>query len=248
MSTKIVCFDRYAVGRGTKQLLILDSGSGPDSGSDKAELQGVSLQAGLTLLMAPNGFGKSTLLQTMAGVLPALSGALKFGVEQRQLNVERDLFYVSEYLSFPRYLKASEWVDVFASRDPEFWHPDWLRMESLMSRYLGELSQGERRKVTWLAAHASGRPLLLMDEPLDGLDFYALEGARKFLRLWEEEGRAVLMIAHQVSEVIEEARQIWAIRDGSIIELKATAESRQNPAELRRRLGELYPWKLEGAI
>lgn len=231
MQTKILYFDQYTIGRGTRRLLSLDS-----NGSD-----GVSLSSGLTLLLAPNGYGKSTLLQTLAGVLPALSGTCTTGESKRPLQVERDLFYVSEYLSFPRYLKASEWVDVFSSRDPEIWHPEWLRMNDLMERYLGELSQGERRKVTWLAAHASGRPLLLMDEPLDGLDFYALEGARKFLRAWKEEGRAVLMIAHQVAEVLDEAQEVWGIENGRITTLQLSAEEKLSPKILRQRLSKLYP-------
>jgi len=210
---KIISFLDYKVGRKASQTLLeLDSAK-----------DGLRINAGLNLIVAPNGKGKTTFLQTLADVLPALGGEPM--ADGKSLPAGRDVLYVSEYLSFPKFIYPMEWVDFMsgsrmspAEREREL--APWIEgfaLEPKMGSFLGRMSQGERRKVTWLGAHASKKPMLLLDEPLDGLDLLAIKTARAMVSRWKEEGRVILVVAHQVGELIDLADEVWLIRDRKLL-------------------------------
>lgn len=182
-----------------------------------SERDGVRLRPGLQLIVAPNGFGKTTFLQTVAGVLPAISGELR--LDDQKLDPESEVLYVSEYLSFPKFIYPSEWIEFVAplgkTKDLQEWVTGFS-LDQKMKSFLGRMSQGERRKVTWLAAHASSKPVILMDEPLDGLDLLAIPCARKMIAQWKNEGRIVFIVAHQVGELLDLADEVFLIRDRSL--------------------------------
>jgi ABC-2 type transport system ATP-binding protein len=189
---------------------------GRKKGEALLKIPHLELGAGLHLLVAPNGFGKSTLFQTLGGVLPRLEGDVYLG--NRTLDPQTDVLYLSEYLTFPKYIYPSEWIS-FLSRGEECAEEEWtqFRLNDLKSRYLGRMSQGERRKVNWLACSASRAPVLLMDEPLDGLDLYAIETARKMINVWKTNGRLIWMVAHQVSDVLDLADSVWLIENKNLV-------------------------------
>jgi ABC-type multidrug transport system ATPase subunit len=105
------------------------------------------------------------------------------------------------------------------------------------------MSQGERRKVTWLGAQASPKPVLLLDEPLDGLDLLAIDCARALLDEWRRQGRIVCIVAHQVGEVLDLADRVLLVRDRKFVDWTA-GESRPprelRPEEFRRRVLAFY--------
>lgn len=210
---KTLCFHEFKAGRGNQVLLDIDT-----------HRDGIALKPGLNLIVAPNGYGKSTLLQSIAGVLKPLGGRMSLAESnpnrETPFDPARDALMISEYLTFPKFILPDEWIEFAAGVQPatDALAPHWaaFRLESLREKYLGRMSQGERRKVTWLAAHASNRSVLLLDEPLDGLDLLAIEAARKMLREWENQGRIVCMIAHQISEVFELSKQTLIFSKGRL--------------------------------
>lgn len=214
---KTLSFHNVRIGRSPQSTLIaLDSQltpGAPDSGGP------IELRPGLNLIVAPNGYGKSTLLQTIAGVLNPLQGEIKLGTAP--LHPERDVLYVSEYLTFPKFIYPGEWIEYMADAQTGATAlAPWIEKLSLtsqMKRYLGRLSQGERRKVTWLGAEASAKPILLLDEPLDGLDILAIRAARELLTRWKSQGRIICMVAHQLAEVLDLADEAYLIREQKLL-------------------------------
>jgi ABC-2 type transport system ATP-binding protein len=223
---KTLSFDRFRAGRGGNALIDLDS-----------KRDGLSLSSGLHVLVAPNGAGKSTWLQTLSGILPPLEGRAL--LDGQTLRPAEDLLAISEYLSFPKYILPTEWIG-WQSRVEHL--PDlsgWitrLSMESKINRYLGTLSQGERRKVTWLAAHASDSPLLLMDEPLDGLDLLSLEAVREMLIEWKSRSRIIIVISHHVAEILDLADHVYFLSQKRLVRLS----SHTDPIALRREAVQFY--------
>ena len=205
---------------------------------------GIELKPGLQLIVAPNGYGKTTFLQSVAGLLPLVRGQLVLG--DKILRPDSSVLYVSEYLTFPKFIYPGEWIDFMSEGETRADLIDWTKRFSLiqqMSRYLGRLSQGERRKVTWLGAHASKRPVLLLDEPLDGLDLLAIRAAREMLAEWKREDRIVAIVAHQVGEVLDLADEVFLVRERKLVrwrDVMKTGHRDAPPEEFRQRVLEFY--------
>ncbi|MBQ9262792.1 MAG: ABC transporter ATP-binding protein [Clostridia bacterium] len=117
---------------------------------------------GVVALMAPSGYGKTTLLRILAGLLPADSGTIS-GIEGKKiaflfqedrllpwLTAEKNVEIVSDSAMAKRWLKAMEIEDV--------------------GQYPYEMSGGMRRRVALARALAFGGDILLLDEPFKGLD------------------------------------------------------------------------------
>jgi ABC-type multidrug transport system ATPase subunit len=235
---KTISFRNLEIGRPSQApLLLLDT-----------EHDGICLKPGLNLLVAPNGYGKTTFLQTLAGVVKPKRGAALW--QTGQLNAEQDLVYVSEYLTFPKFIYPSEWIEFASGRTwkgslEEELSPwiDEFGIRPLLGKFLGRMSQGERRKVTWLGAHAANRAIALLDEPLDGLDLFGIRAARNLLGLWRKQERVVCVVAHQVGELLDLADAIYLIRGGKLVPWQSAFNQ---PAaslgsdEFRKRIVEFY--------
>jgi ABC-type multidrug transport system ATPase subunit len=210
---KTLSFHNFKVGRSPSQVLI----------GLNTETDGLTLRSGLNLIVAPNGYGKTTLLQTLANVLNPLGGDIY--LDGKTLNSEKHVLYVSEYLTFPKFIYPTEWISYVAggSNDRLESLKAWVEGFSLqkkMGTFLGRMSQGERRKVTWLGAQASEKSVLLLDEPLDGLDLLAIRTAREMVETWKKEGRIVCIVAHQVGELLDLTDEIFLIQDSRLISMK----------------------------
>lgn len=240
---KTLSFRELKVGRSAHQVLLdLDT-----------EKDGLRLPSGLNLIVAPNGYGKTTFLQTIGGVLPAAGGKIR--LEDGFLQPERDVLYVSEYLTFPKFIYPSEWLEYMSHRA---WKSElegetipWIEafgLEKKMGSFLGRMSQGERRKITWLGANSSPKPILLLDEPLDGLDLLGIRAARRMLEDWRKQGRILLVVAHQVGELLDLADQVLLIRDQKLLPWEkafsgsksAASPSRLSAQEFRQALIDFY--------
>lgn len=234
---KTLSFRDVKVGRASDRVLIdVDSRRGAPE-----------LGPGLHLVVAPNGKGKTTLLQTIAGLLPRLSGDFWWG--DKTLNPEKDVLYVSEYLTFPKYVYPAEWISFVSRRPVDMKRGElaqWVEGLSLQHKvdsYMGRMSQGERRKVTWLAAHESERSVLLLDEPLDGLDLLAIRAARALIQEWRARGRVMIVVAHQVAEMLDLCDSVLLIRDQKLLDWKTVMKdvpAQVDPHAFRTRVLQFY--------
>ncbi len=210
---KTLSFHDYRAGHsGAKPLFRLDSPS-----------DGVTFGPGIHLLAAPNGTGKSTLFRTLAGLCDPLSGEAR--IDGSALVPSLRVHHVSEFLVFPKFLYGVEWVRAAAGdgavepggsrvNETDAW--DLLGISvAERGRFIGRLSQGARRKLTWVAADLCRKPILLLDEPLDGLDLRAMEGARALLARWKREERLVWLIAHQAAELLDLCDRVLLLRPGA---------------------------------
>ncbi len=238
---KTLSFHDYKVGRDRSQTLLE-----LDTSQDQ-----ISFQAGLNLIIAPNGYGKTTLLQSIAGVLPSQDGRVE--LDTKKLSAEDQVLYISEYLNFPKFIRPHEWIEFVAQKSiskddltsirSEI---DGFSLQHKMQSYLGRMSQGERRKVTWLAAHTSTKPLVLLDEPLDGLDLLSIDCARKILKSWVASERIICIVAHQVSELLDLCNEAFLIRNKKLVPWSTVHSTpiSETPSEtVRHKVLEFYSKK-----
>ena len=194
---------------------------------------GVELLAGeLVCLLGPNGAGKSTLVRTLAGLQKPLAGrvrlrgrdlhALTEGERARQLGLvltERvDTGNLSAYAlaALGRYPHTG-WDGRLSPADEEVvrWALEAVGARELAARSAGELSDGERQKVTIARALAQEPAVLLLDEPTAFLDLpRRVEIVQLLRRLAGEGDRAVLLSTHDLDLALRSADRLWLLPPG----------------------------------
>jgi ABC-2 type transport system ATP-binding protein len=157
-------------------------------------------------LIGPNGAGKTTLFECLAGVLPADTGdALWNGRPVAPAKRKDFLFYLPDQIAPWADQPAGRVLDLFA----RLFDAGPSRLARLinalgLSRFLresvGSLSKGERKRVLLALALAAPRPILLFDEPFDGLDLRQAGEAESVLRGAAREGRTLFLSIHQLAD------------------------------------------------
>lgn len=198
-------------------------------------LEGVSLdfQPGEVLaILGPNGCGKSTLLRTAGGLLPRAGGEILVdGVPLERLSareIARKIAYLPQsrstpnitagrmvlhgrfpYLSYPRRYRKEDHEMVARALD-------WVGAGELASRPLPELSGGQRQKVYLAMALAQDTSTILMDEPTTYLDVSCQLEVMGLARRLAEEGRAVVMVLHDLTLALRCAHRAVLLSGGRI--------------------------------
>ena len=171
-------------------------------------LSDVSLEvpagAGVALL-GPNGAGKSTLLEAAVGLVRPRAGSVEIATRRvafvpQQLHVEAA--FPATALDVVRMGRYGElgWVRRFRDRDRALVAEamDALGIAQLGSRRYADLSGGERQRTLLAQAMAQDPELLLLDEPLTGIDAPTHAVIRSLLRRWRDEGRTVVVATHDL--------------------------------------------------
>lgn len=160
-------------------------------------------------LFGSNGVGKTTLLYLIAGLLTPTSGnVLLNGVSTRRRlpSTLASMFIVPEELTLPE-ISLREYVAVNSAFYPNFSHDDLERhlstfdISSLMERSLASLSMGQRKKVYMSFALACNTPVVLMDEPTNGLDIPGKAAFRRFVASAADENRIIVISTHQAHDI-----------------------------------------------
>ena len=84
-------------------------------------------------------------------------------------------------------------------------------------RIMTTLSTGEKRRIILARAAINNPPLLLLDEASNGLDFPSRADLRKVISSYADDGRTIIMVTHELSEIIKEVDRILLMRDGEIV-------------------------------
>jgi len=204
---------------------------------EKAVLSDInqSLPSGqMVCLLGANGVGKSTLLRTLSGFQPPLSGKVLLGgrdllslsVTERSRAVS---VVLTERVEVP-YLKVADLVGMGRSPYTGFFGTlskedrtvvaeaiEMVGISSLAERTIDTLSDGERQKAMLAKALAQQTPIILLDEPTAFLDFHAKASTmRLMLRLAHETGKYILLSTHDVGMALRLSDALWIVQDGRI--------------------------------
>ena len=183
---------------------------------NRAALQGIDFEAPRSTivgLVGPNGSGKSTLIKVILGMHPAWRGSVRiFGREARE--VRRVIGYTPQTemvdWDFPVTVRDVVTMGRFGRLGPLRWPSsadkqvvqkclERMRLVDLAKRQIGELSGGQQRRVLIARALAQEPQVLLLDEPMAGLDATI---QHELLSLFEElrdEGKTLLVATHDLS-------------------------------------------------
>jgi ABC-type multidrug transport system ATPase subunit len=189
-------------------------------------------------LIGPNGSGKTTLFESLAGVLPYDAGAVT--LEGRSLTVsERSelLFYVPDGIA-PWPAQSVRWAINYTlgffggrveARDEVV---ERLEIGPLLESGIGALSKGQRKRVMLAVGLLAPQPILLADEPFEGLDLRQTREVAATLGAHAARGRTLFLSIHQISDAARMCDRFVLLSggricgEGTVDELASVAERR----------------------
>jgi ABC-2 type transport system ATP-binding protein len=195
-------------------------------------------------LIGPNGAGKTTLFECLAGVMPATAGVLLqddhvIGAQERKSL----LFYMPDAIA-PWPAQSLDWALDFAIRffgGRTDLHEEVVRslgLEGLRAAPVGTLSKGERKRALLAIALLTPQPILLVDEPFDGLDLRQSREMAVTLRSHAQRGRTLVLSIHQIAEAARICDRFVLLSggrvraEGTLAELEAQAAAPQAAGNL----------------
>lgn len=193
-----------------------------------------SVQAGEVLgLIGPNGAGKTTLFECLAGLMAANAGSVKYQAQPLAPGARKEaLFYLPDGIS-PWAQQSVKWVLGFFEklyprsnvRLPELIEP--LRLEAVMRSSIGSLSKGERKRVLLALGLLTPHPLLMLDEPFDGLDLRQTRDVMTLLRAHAARGRTLMLSIHQLVDAGRVCDRLVLLSAGRVVGEGSLSELRQ---------------------
>lgn len=177
-----------------------------------ADRWSASIGEGVTLLYGDTGSGKSTLLRVLAGQQPASAGQLRaagVALDAEPAAYRRQVFFCEPASEAFDALSVQACTALLGEGDAGFDKAEWQRLVEAFSlvphleKQMFMLSTGSRRKVGLAAALASGRPVVLLDDPVGALDARSIHGLWQAIeRRVAQPGRAVVVASSErVTEV-----------------------------------------------
>lgn len=217
-----------------------------DDGLATALLGGINLdlRAGeVVALLGPNGIGKTSLLLTLAGLLPPVAGTVTGPRPGMVFQNPEHQFLANTVRSEVAHGTGYDEGDAATTHRLRV-----HRLEHLAEQNPFRLSGGEKRRLSLAAILAHSRPSLLLDEPTLGLDRRDTVATIAALRQVATEGRSVVFSSHDLRTVLTLADHAVVLADGQIIADGPTAAVLSQPAVLAQAglvLPPLVAWLLE---
>ncbi|MHC4376420.1 MAG: ABC transporter ATP-binding protein [Planctomycetota bacterium] len=190
-------------------------------------------------LVGRNGAGKTTTLRTIAGVLPIESGGVRvaghdLSTRKGERAAKGQLAWVPDDPQPFEAMTVDEHLEFTAAL---YRAADWRgRADELLERFEltpkrealgGELSRGMRQKLAFCCALLPRPQLVLLDEPLSGLDPLGIRSAKRAIAEIAAEGRAVVLSSHLLDLVEELSSRLLILEQGRAAFLGTLAEARQ---------------------
>jgi len=186
-------------------------------------------------LIGPNGAGKTTLFECLAGLAHADAGEVKF--RERSIVAARRkeaLFYLPDAIK-PWADQRVNWALGFFgslythSKKDVSDVASGLGLDALMDSRIGSLSKGELKRALLAIGLLTKHPLLLLDEPFDGLDLRQARDVMTLLKTHASEGRTLFLSIHQLADASRVCDRVVllsagkVVGEGTLAELKAKA-------------------------
>jgi ABC-2 type transport system ATP-binding protein len=213
-------------------------GLGKDYGPKRA-LRDVSLSVGWGEVfgyVGANGAGKTTTIKVLTGLIRPTSGDALVGghsILEQPLEVKARLGYVPESGALFEKFSPVEYLTLIGRlyrlsearlRDRMGEELRAFSLEADKDKPLGVLSKGTKQKVCWISALLHEPEVLVLDEPLNGLDVETVAHVKEMMRRLAQQGRTIFYSSHLIDIVEKVCTRIAVIHAGQLVSVGTVSE------------------------
>lgn len=179
-------------------------------------------------VLGENGSGKSTLIKGILGLLKPKKGTIEFTINKNEIgylpqtNEDNSFFPASVYeIVLSGFLNVLGHRFFYTKKQKEIVIKTLrrLKIENLKNKCFKELSGGQKQRVLLARAIISGKKVLVLDEPVSGLDYKTINDMYSIIDDLNKEGMTIIMISHDLDKMIEHASDILMLKEKDYIYL-----------------------------
>ena len=192
-------------------------------------------------ILGPNGCGKTTTIGMILGLLKPTRGKVLINsleIESNRVDLLNELNFISPYIELPKKLTVRQNLEVYGRlydvkklNKKIDYLCEKLRLNEFINKITGELSSGQKNRVSLAKSIINDPKVLLLDEPTASLDPETGDFVRSFLEEYQNERKtSILLASHNMLEVERLCSSVLMMNKGSIID-------QGTPDELIRKHG-----------
>lgn len=210
-------------------------------GADKFSLENLSLHvdAGEVYgFLGPNGAGKSTTIRTLMNFISPTSGdasILGYDIVKGSVAIKREIGYLAGDGTVYSKMTGHQFLEYLGELQPQtnnlYKQELTRRLQADLDRPLGELSRGNRQKISIVQAFMHQPKVMILDEPSSGLDPLMQEVFYKLIAEGKARGAAIFISSHILTEVQKVCDRVGIIRDGALVAERSIAEMAKEAAQ-----------------
>mgnify|MGYP001219239439 CR=1 FL=1 len=200
-------------------------------------------------LLGPNGSGKTTTIGMILGLLKPTSGEVLINglkIEKNPIEILQKINFISPYIELPKKLTVKQNLIVYGKlydikdlKTKIEYLSEKLRLGDIINKITGELSSGQKNRVSLAKSIINDPLVLLLDEPTASLDPETGDFVRSFFENYQKEkGTSILLASHNMSEVERLCSSVLMMNNGSIIDQGSTGKLIQKHG--RRNMEEVF--------
>ena len=180
-------------------------------------------------ILGPNGCGKTTTIGMILGLLKPTKGKVLINgieIEKQRVELLNKLNFISPYIELPKKLTVKQNLEVYGRLyDVKElgikidYLCEKLRLNEFINKITGELSSGQKNRVSLAKSIINDPSVLLLDEPTASLDPETGDFVRSFLEEYQKEKKtSILLASHNMAEVERLCSSVLMMNKGSIID------------------------------
>ena len=180
-------------------------------------------------ILGPNGCGKTTTIGMILGLLKPTSGKILINgieIESQRVKLLNKLNFISPYIELPKKLTVKQNLEVYGRlydvnklKIKIDYLCEKLRLYEFINKITGELSSGQKNRVSLAKSIINDPEVLLLDEPTASLDPETGDFVRSFLEEYQRENKtSILLASHNMSEVERLCSSVLMMNKGAIID------------------------------
>jgi len=180
-------------------------------------------------LLGPNGCGKTTTIGMMLGLLKPTNGQVLINgmdIEKNKISLLHKMNFISPYIELPKKLTVRQNLLVYGKlynvrnlNEQIDYLSNKLRLDKFLNNITGELSSGQKNRVSLAKALINNPTVLLLDEPTASLDPETGDFVRTFLESYKKENKiSVLLASHNMDEVKRLCGSVLMMKGGIIVD------------------------------